>query len=318
MGPGKTRAMVAWLTVVAALIGGSSGSLGAARRPDRLAVNRAAAWAAARDTIDRLPLPRGAVRVSTEPGGDHGLLSSNRQQVDPDAAHVRLIAWWTVRRSTKAVLRYVGNHPSPGAFQNETGDGQGPAGTVRWLGFRWPFPGHGIASRHLTVTVTQLADGRTGVQASVNVEWVVPRPASEVVPTGVHSVLLTLVRPGHGGHAGPTTKVTINASRIVQRAIRMVDSLPAEQPIRLPCAELPITYRCPADPAGPGSLSISFAAHPGGPALAAARVGIPVGWAYTGVIGDPIRFWVHGRPAHALSSKAFVRKALALVGLRAG
>jgi hypothetical protein len=322
----RTLVTTALAAALAAVVAGCSGSLRSVTQPDRLAVNRAAAWAAARAAIGHVPLPAGAVLVAHEPAGDHGLLaidSGTDQEIahDPDMAHVSLHAWWTVPRSAAQVLRYVGNHPTPGSAQTGSGDYRQlstPRRASDWVNASWPLPGRGIASRRLQVTVTRLADGRTGVMASVDVEWVVPRPASEVVPSGARSVTLTLVRPRHGGGVGSATDVTLHTPRMIRDATRLVESLTAEQPIRLPCAEFPSTYKCPADPSGPGSLTVSFRTGHAGAALAEARVGIPVGWGYTGVIGDPIRFWVHGHPAHALSGAAFVRHMLALAGLHTG
>ncbi len=322
----KTLLLAAALVAaLAASVAGCSGSLRSVTPPDRLAVNRAAAWTAARAAIGHVPLPAGAVLVGHEPAGDHGLLAIGSETDpeiahDPDTAHVSLTAWWIVPSSAAHVLRYVGNHPTPGSFQNGNGATQlsAPRAASHFVNAYWPSPGRGIASRRLQVSVTRLAHGQTGVMATVDVEWVVPRPANEVVPAGVRSVTLTLVRPRQGGGVGSTTEVTLHNPRMIRRATRLVDSLTAEQPVRLPCAEWPSTYRCPADPSGPGSLSISFRTRPAGAALAQARVGIPVGWGYTGVVGDPIRFWVHGHPAHALSGAAFVRHTLALAGLHAG
>jgi hypothetical protein len=315
MGRSKTLVRASLLVLVAFFVAECSGSVGAATQSGRLAVNRAAAREAARETIGHLLLPAGAVRVRHEPSGDHELLAPSRQIDDPDMAHVILTSWWIVPRSAAQVLRYVGNHSSPGALQNESGAQQVSGASSHSLGSYWAFPGHGIARRHLQVTVMRLVDGRTGVMASADVDWVVPRPASEAVPSGVHSIVLRLVRPGHGNNQGSSTEMTLDASRVITPAISLVDSLPAEQPVELPCAEFLTTYRCPAHPAGPGSLSVRFLTRRGGATLAQARVGIPVDWAYTGVIGDPVRFWVHGRRAHALTGAKFVSKMLALVGL---
>lgn len=265
-------------------------------------------------------LPAGAVPLKHEPAADHGLLTLRSLNVtqDADMAHVTLHTWWVVPTSVSAVLRYVGNHPTPGSYYGlETGSLRIGKHTIsRWEEAAWPLPGKGIRSRRMWVDATRLADGRTGVLAAVDVEWVVPRAASEAVPAGVHSVVITLVRPRHGGGVEPATEVTLSTPGLVRRAATLVDSLGAEQPIDLPCAEWPVTYQCPVDPDGPGSLTVTFLSASGRQTLAEARVGIPVGWGYTGVTGDPIQFWVHGRQGRALSGGAFVRKTLALAGLR--
>ena len=317
----RTFGAVALLAVVAVSVAGCSGSLRSDPHPDPLAVNRAAAWAAARQAITHVLLPAGAVPIKLEPAGDHGLLRRRFLGfgTDPDRAHVILQAWWTVPQGVGRVLGFVGNHPVPGAFPGLSTGSAGishPRAISRWVSEEWPLPGKGIASRQLWVAATRLSDGRTGVLALTDVDWVVPRPAGEVVPSGVSSVVITLVRPRHGGGVEAATKLTLRTPRLIRSATRLVDSLRAEQPIDLPCAELPVTYQCPPDPAGPGSLTLTFRGGSARQALAVARVGIPVGWAYTGVTGDPIRFWLRGHGGHTLSGASFVRQTLALAGLR--
>jgi hypothetical protein len=130
-----------------------------------------------------------------------------------------------------------------------------------------------LDQRYLPVTVTALPGGDTGVLAQAEDDWVLPRPASEVVPAGATAVTVTVakgaVTDGTGGTAGTNSSHTITDSATVTRAIRDIDSLPIAQPL---------VGSCPAEVGPTQTITLTFTAGAGGPALAVAAWTNFAGW----------------------------------------
>jgi hypothetical protein len=142
----------------------------------------------------------------------------------------------------------------------------------------------GTASRQLLVNLVALTDGNTGVRADAQVQWIVPRPASERIPAGVRAVDITRGVPGRP----PAIAVTVSAPAEVSVIVAMIDRLPIVQPGG---------WNCPAQFAG--SPRVQFVLRSaGGAVLARAAEDADVVEPTTPC--DPLSFSVGGHPETAL------------------
>jgi hypothetical protein len=132
--------------------------------------------------------------------------------------------WWKVDQPFEHVLNYVQAHSPRGGRLQMTGGSGGP-GQPNWefVTFTFPAKPRVLGDRWLTVTLIQLRDGSTGVRVDGQVQWIIPRPASEVVPAGAQVVQVT--RTG----SAPISR-TVTAPAKVQEIVRLLDRLQTVQP----------------------------------------------------------------------------------------
>ncbi|HEX3803006.1 MAG TPA: hypothetical protein VHV75_09220 [Solirubrobacteraceae bacterium] len=141
---------------------------------------------------------------------------------------------------------------------------------------------------------------------------IMPRPASEQVPSGVRVVDVKLrVGGGARGTKRPvTTTHVFTHAAIVDSVVASIDALPIVQPGQ--------AYICPLEPAGPTRplLTLTFRASAAAPARARAQVGVSPGHngrsGWTGC--DPIEFWIDGKTQKSLTSQTFVKQIARLIG----
>ncbi|HEY7934289.1 MAG TPA: hypothetical protein VID48_10750 [Solirubrobacteraceae bacterium] len=83
--------------------------------------------------------------------------------------------------------------------------------------------------RWLIVTVVQLPDGSTGLRMDAQVVWVTPRPASERIPSGTHTLLVSVggVIPANNPKQRP---LTVSSSKKINGIVGLLNVLPAAQP----------------------------------------------------------------------------------------
>jgi hypothetical protein len=195
------------------------------------ASNAAAAQADAESLLAQLELPSGAEQSTGEPAGEDSLLARPGSGPPATPNVVDVHAWWLVPDAPKQVLAYIREHLPAEArhalSSSLAGSGVPPNETE---GFAWPPIAQVLSTRQLVVEVVQLPSGSTALRADAEVVWVTPRPVSETVPLDAHllrvSVLHTLgSAPRHGGHP-----FTFTATGKIDRAVALINELPAGQP----------------------------------------------------------------------------------------
>lgn len=192
------------------------------------AANRALAQRDTLALLQRVALPAGREQLAGAPGGAGGLLGRPFQV--PGGELVQRHRLWRVEDPLDSVIAFAGTHAPRGSRR----DGSGSAGGLgapanETLTFSFPANAGRISLRWLSVTMVALPDGSTGVRADAQDIWIVPRPASEVVPAGVSEVDV-------GAHR-------VTAAGKVATIVRWFDALPTVQPDS--------NFSCPALVAGP-------------------------------------------------------------------
>jgi len=131
-------------------------------------------------------------------------------------------------------------------------------------------PAGALVTRELDVEVASAGDGKTGIRVDAWVAWQPPRSAGSLIPSAAKTV--TIAEVSDGGPAGPTAKglpapVTLANPATVRGLAAVIDGLPLSTiPPDAPC------------PVGLGrSLSLTFRARPGGPAVAIVQTDQPCG-----------------------------------------
>jgi hypothetical protein len=208
--------------------------------------------------------------------------------------------WWTVDSPLNKLFSYVQSH-SPAGGRLDTTCGGGSSNGPQWdcAGFAFsPRPGV-LGVRELVIEMVGLGNGSTGIRADAEVQWIVNRPLSERVPSGVGEIEVTRNGPS-GGEA-----VAVGDPTTVHKIIRLFDALPVLQPG---------SWHCPAIRPGP-EVRIIFRSAGGGPALARAAVRADVGRPQTGC--DAMSFWIGRQRQMALvGSRHFLRVLGGLLNMR--
>ena len=135
-------------------------------------------------------------------------------------------------------------------------------------------PEGALITRELDVEVADAGDGQTGIRLDAWVAWQPPRPPGSLIPPAARSV--TIAESSNGAFTSPTSgaspaakrlpaPVTINDPAVVRRLATLIDGLPL--------STIPPDTPCPFSLGS--SLSLTFRARPGGPALALAQTDQP-------------------------------------------
>jgi hypothetical protein len=163
------------LGLIAATVFAAGSFAAAAAKPVGLH-NLRAAGADAAVLMHSLHLPASAVRSAGEPFGDHGLLARAPGSGGLGGAQVvDQTAFWTSPRSPHAILAFVKADPSSGITSFSNGSGSVPGGAYRFLAYGYPPIPNVLQSRELTIEVTALAGGRSGIRADAIGAWIRPR-----------------------------------------------------------------------------------------------------------------------------------------------
>lgn len=252
--------------------------------------------AAARDTaqlLNHLLLPRGTVRLSGEPRGDGGLL--RHPDSIPSGLLVDRHRFWLVREPLERVVGFLDLHGPRGARKSGWGWSSGrhvpPNETVT---FSFPAVDGRTSLRELLVTIVSLSQRSSGVRADAQEIWVVPRPASEMVPASVREVDVGT------SHA----HVRVTAPAKVRLLVRWFDSLPIVQPGAV--------YHCPVETARRATMRLGFRSADGG---LLARASVP-GARVSGYCAS-IQFWIGSHREQPLSGHLY-RRIERLLGGRFG
>ena len=273
---------------------GSAGSAGSAR------ANRRAAERDAAQLFSHVVLPATATVSAGEPAGDHHYLSRPGQV--PAAVNVTdRHGWWTVPEDPALVSAFLGRHQPKGTHGVIGGVGDGPQLSTESVAFELASTGRAVGTRWLVVAMTNLPGDRTGVRVDAEVQWLIPRPPGERIPSSARVLEVTVMRP----HRPPTSEVSVTRVAQVRRIASLIDGLKTEQPGALDCAGRA------DDPV----VTFTFRAVEGGRVLARATQIVDGGAGRTQC--EPMTLTVRGRPQTPLLGGAgVVRDAQRLLGIR--
>ena len=301
------RALV--VICVALLAGGASAA--GAQAKTQLQANKVAAHRDARQLLTRLRLPKDLTRIGSAP----------RWAIQ--AAALPLTGgisaadetWWTTTASPQAIIDFLKAHRPAGAADDGIGSEHNFQTGVNNLNveFSWPPVGLQLYNRSLTVTVVTPPHGDSVVVAQSESSWIVPRPASELVPRRAQVVDVRL-RIGHGlggsRHMRTSTYVVWRQARVTE-IVRQFNAL---QTVQDGAVMAGCTLMLPNRP----YLTLTFRSGrgPGHPVLAHAKVFVSPG--SQGASGrnscDPIVFWIGSREEPMLTSPTFVSWIGKLIG----
>ena len=170
---------------------------------------------------------------------------------------------------------------TPNVVDDHAG-GSRPARTVR----RWPSIIGVLTARWLVVSVVQSPDGSTEIRVDVQVVWMMPRPASEVIPPDAHLLRVSVnsTIKSNQPHQRPLCFTSVTK---IDEIVALLNSLPAAQPGLRRCpVDFGITVRlvfyarrgtkplalAEIDPEGCGGVTLALN---GGPESALASDALP-------------------------------------------
>jgi hypothetical protein len=203
-----------------------------------------------------LRLPAGAERADANPAADQQLLEGPGVGRSSNPNQVSRSEFWRVPGEPWQVIRWTKAHPPAGGrvFVESRGGKLG-APAVWAVSFARRPVWNVLDGRQLAVTVAAASGGGTALRADGLATWLVPRPASERIPTGAR-VLDVEVR---GMKPAPVTRFTVRGRTRIELATRTLNRLPLVQPG---------VFLCPIDRGIHAYLA--FRARDGGAVLAGA------------------------------------------------
>jgi len=246
--------------------------------------NRLSALRDADGLLNRVVLPPDATRLTEPPRG----LRRTPFQVPAGARRVDRYRFWRVDAPLGSVMTFVRTHRPHGSQR----PGYASGGTTY---FAYPAQPGRTSERWVAVTMVASGDESTVVKVDAQEIWIVPRPGTEVVPTGVHAVELRL--PGRVFRLTDRSKVA--------RVARWFDRLPTVQPG---------LFHCPMLVRGP-EIDLLFRGARG--VLARASFAADsVGHSLVSTQCTPIAFSIDGRRETPLVGGRFVFRVMRLVAAK--
>lgn len=215
-------------------------------------IGRALANLYAGSLLCRFVVPPGARRLARVPDAGHGSLEQSLPQTGLDY-EVSRAQFWQVPGNPQGVLTWEKLHlPHALAY---TGSG---FGSLRETKIEWqddyslpavpsqPSVSGQISSRTMSLFAVDAGNGRTDIEVAVSVDWIPPRRASDVVPTGVRAVKISAV-PDLNLHVTPPAPVTVTDPVQVRKIVALIDGLPLSPPGVFSCpfdagAEVVLTF----------------------------------------------------------------------------
>lgn len=186
--------------------------------------NQDAAKRDAAESLGLLQLPDGAVRVDENPARDPQYLDTPHSS-SPNV--VEQSEFWRVPGDPWDVFSWLKKHPPAGTYVGGTGGGGNRDGMQVWnVSFARAGIREVMDSRELSVTLAKATGGGTAVRADGVAIWIVPRPASEQVPTGATTVQVSV----RGMQAKPVTRFSVSDPARIATVTRLLNRLPLVQP----------------------------------------------------------------------------------------
>jgi hypothetical protein len=206
-----------------------------------------------------LTLPPGSDESSTDPAEGGSALSSPGfgPPATPNAVDDHV--WWIVPLTPTETVAYIYAHLPPCT----TLPTSIPANTIS--GFTWPGnPGT------LVVWAVGLANGSTALRVDAQVVWIIPRPASERIPTGARLLKIS----GHEAGRKRFKRIKSERAAVLGRLPSHVTSTAQIEKVVALLNDLrvhqPGERHCPIAPAG--SVQLTFYTNPSAPPLAIATI----------------------------------------------
>lgn len=289
----RTRRLLAVVAVVAA----SAAVASAAGTAPTAGSNRALAQTLAGRLVGKVRLPHGAVQVRTspeDPSTGSWLKGPASRPGSPLIAQKHL--FWRVPGDPQSVIAWIEAHPPAGMTRDGTSTG-GRYGIPQEWGVMFaarPVTGR-IAQAGLSVGATGATGGGTALRVDAFAVWMIPRPATEAIPAGVRSVLVSV---DHWGGSA-FKQVLATAPGAVARLVSFVDSRQIAQPG---------WHSCPAIGSFSRVIDLRFLGPAGTGAAPLARA--------TEDACGVLRFYIRGHRQHALQEDASLGDLLRKLGVR--
>jgi hypothetical protein len=248
----RSRTLSAFGCIVAGVLAASA--LAAGAEQPGVGPNLRAAGADAAALMNSLHLPPSATPAGGAPFGDDGVLARSPESAILGSPQViDESAFWTSPRSERAILAFVQADPPNGILTLFNGSGSGAGNNFRFVGYGWPAIPNVLQLRWLTIEVTRLTGGLTGIRADAIVSWIRPRATSDPIPAGTQGLIVRDAAP-----RGRTHVITSQAT--IARITALIDGLPLLPPVE--------SFECNLAP--PGRVQLIFSAHPNARPLAIA------------------------------------------------
>jgi hypothetical protein len=137
---------------------------------------------------------------------------------------------WAVPGSPAQALAWIRSHPPAGLpVKVESGSGTPHHVVITEIGFEWG-PLGGVSSKRSLLFAVARANGQTFLRADSQGVWIVPHPATAVIPASAGTLEVEL-DPSRGS----TRRKVISALAEVRRVAATIDRLPAVQPGESEC-----------------------------------------------------------------------------------
>ena len=204
-------------------------------------------------------VPPGAARLTQAPSAGGGALKKP-PQTPGDSDLIDKVAWYRAPGTPQAVLAWESHH-APKSFARS---GSGSAAGGRFEMYTLTAITRVLDSRGMLVEAIPAGANTTDVRVDAQVTWVPARPAASMIPSGdVHAVTLTLAPPPNG-HSKPPQSMSVTAKAGVAALVKLVNTMQSASPAEYMGCQ----------PSNFGTLTLTFAAKPGGQALATAAISL--------------------------------------------
>jgi hypothetical protein len=208
-------------------------------------------------------VPPHATRLPRPPSVGWGVLKQDPMIGAGAPYYVDKAGVWRVPGAPQRVLGWVAAH-LPRRFTADGGMTVNPSSdqVALWMDtFALPPVSGVLYTRQMTIEVVNAGGGQTDMRVDALVNWLPPRPASEVVPASARVVKLSEVIGSGIPGVKPPAPTAISSAATVRALVAAVNALPLAPP--------DYGESCPADFGA--YLDVSFQARPGGAVLAMLR-----------------------------------------------
>jgi len=222
-----TVAVAAGATVGAVLV--RSTSAAANDHTEALPANVAVATAEAQRLLDDFAAPPGSDRLS---GAPSDLSTSTVSAATPPMPYqVNKTSWWQAAQPISSLISWIDQNPERGL----TSSGTEASATSRTLTFSGRPTAPALDGITLTVTAYAVGDESTVLRVMATVDYVAPRPTSEVLPPASKLIVVPTFAVGSNETA---PEVTLTDPARIARIEQIINALPKASTG---------TFRCPFD-----------------------------------------------------------------------
>ncbi len=186
--------------------------------------NERAARLEAYRLLELVNFPAGTLPVSGDISatGQGGVSTAPFVPTNQIEAH----SFWRVPGKPATVIAWFEAHPPRGAANSGKGSGGTGGATLHWnttFGYA-PIPGR-ISWRAVTVTTSAARGGGTAVRVDAQAVWVIPRPASAIVPDTVNRIEWSSATASYAADH------TFTSRSAVRRLVAALNAVPIARPV---------------------------------------------------------------------------------------